>query len=72
MRGKVSITVEKDNYRYLVEAGVNVSALADEAYAKEAKRIRAERWKEENRESMAEYAAYIEKHGSFADQNRNW
>lgn len=72
MKGKVTITVEKDNHAFLVAAGVNVSAIADAAYAKEAQRLRAERWKEENRASMAEYAAYIEKNGSFADENRTW
>ncbi|KGT87424.1 type II toxin-antitoxin system CcdA family antitoxin [Pantoea sp. JGM49] len=72
MRGKVSITVEKDNYKYLVDSGVNVSALADAAYAKEAKRIKGERWKEENREGMEELAAFNQKFGSFADENRKW
>lgn len=72
MKGKVSINVEKDNYDFLVKSGVNVSALADAAYTQEAQRIRAEQWKAESKASMSEYSAYIEKHGSFADANRNW
>ncbi|EJJ8541609.1 type II toxin-antitoxin system CcdA family antitoxin, partial [Salmonella enterica] len=38
----------------------------------EARRLRAERWQEENREGMAEVASFIEANGSFADENRNW
>jgi len=72
MKGRVTITVDKDQYDYLITSGVNCSALADEAFGREAKRLKAERWKEESRASMAEYAEYVKKHGSFADQNRSW
>lgn len=72
MRGKFSISVEKDNYKYLVESGVNVSAVADAACAKEAKRNEGERWKEENREGIEELAAFKQNFCSFADENRKW
>lgn len=72
MKGRVTITVDKDQYDYLIQAGVNCSGLADEVFTKEAKRIKAERWKEENRKSMTEFSEYIEKHGSFADKHRSW
>ena len=38
----------------------------------EARRLRAERWKAENQEGMAEVARFIEMNGSFADENRDW
>ncbi|PIF22281.1 MULTISPECIES: type II toxin-antitoxin system CcdA family antitoxin [Pantoea] len=70
MKGRVTITVDKDQYDFLIQAGVNCSGLADEVFTKEAKRIKAERWKEENRAGMAEVAAFIEEHGSLNEMYR--
>ncbi|EDN0017410.1 plasmid maintenance protein CcdA [Salmonella enterica subsp. enterica serovar Poona] len=51
---------------------VNISGLVSTTMQHEARRLRAERWQEENREGMAEVARFIETNGSFADENRNW
>ncbi|QTF10097.1 type II toxin-antitoxin system antitoxin CcdA [Brenneria izadpanahii] len=72
MKHRVSVTVDKDNYQVLSAAGVNISGLVNDAIGKEARRIKAEAWKKENREGMEEVARFIEQHGSFADENRNW
>ncbi|MBH3293429.1 type II toxin-antitoxin system antitoxin CcdA [Serratia marcescens] len=72
MKHRVCVTVDKDNYQLLNAAGVNISGLVNEAIAKEARRLKAERWKAENRAGMEEVAAFISQHGSFADENRNW
>ncbi|ACT11905.1 MULTISPECIES: type II toxin-antitoxin system antitoxin CcdA [Pectobacterium] len=72
MKHRVSVTVDKDNYQVLSAAGVNISGLVNEAIGKEARRIKAEEWKKENREGMEEVARFIALHGSFADENRNW
>lgn len=72
MKHRVSVTVDKDNYEVLSAAGVNISGLVNDAICKEARRIRAEEWKKENREGMEEVARFISQHGSFADENRNW
>ncbi|MBJ3509155.1 type II toxin-antitoxin system antitoxin CcdA, partial [Salmonella enterica subsp. enterica serovar Meleagridis] len=51
---------------------VNISGLVSTTMQNEARRLRAGRWQEENREGMAEVASFIEADGSFADENRNW
>ncbi|MDE8742529.1 type II toxin-antitoxin system antitoxin CcdA [Pectobacterium polaris] len=72
MKHRVSVTVDKDNYQVLSAAGVNISGLVNDAIGKEARRIKAEKWKKENREGMEEVTRFIAQHGSFADENRNW
>ncbi|WP_225086801.1 type II toxin-antitoxin system antitoxin CcdA [Pectobacterium colocasium] len=72
MKHRVSVTVDKDNYQVLSAAGVNISGLVNDAIGKEARRIKAEEWKKENREGMEEVARFITQNGSFADENRNW
>ncbi|MBA0196783.1 type II toxin-antitoxin system antitoxin CcdA [Pectobacterium brasiliense] len=72
MKHRVSVTVDKDNYQVLSAAGVNISGLVNDAIGKEARRIKAEEWKKENREGMEEVARFIAQNGSLADENRNW
>lgn len=72
MKHRVSVTVDKENYQILSAAGVNISGLVNEAIGQEARRIKAEEWKKDNREGMEEVARFIAQHGSFADENRNW
>ncbi len=50
MKHRVSVTVDKDNYQVLSAAGVNISGLVNDAIGKEARRIKAEERKKENRE----------------------
>ncbi|MCA5929489.1 type II toxin-antitoxin system antitoxin CcdA [Pectobacterium versatile] len=72
MKNRISIAVDKDDYQVQSAAGVNISGLVNDAIGKEARRIKAEAWKKENREGMENVAKFIAKHGSFADENRNW
>ncbi|MFE8117594.1 type II toxin-antitoxin system antitoxin CcdA [Brenneria goodwinii] len=72
MKHRVSVTVDKDNYQVLSAAGVNISGLVNDVIGKEARRIKAEKWKKENREGMEEVARFIAQNGSFSDENRNW
>lgn len=72
MKNRTSIAVDKDDYQVQSAAGVNISGLVNDAIGKEARRIKAEEWKKENREGMENVAKFIAKHGSFADENRNW
>ncbi|RRO10169.1 type II toxin-antitoxin system antitoxin CcdA [Pectobacterium aquaticum] len=72
MKHRVSVTVDKDNYQVLSAARVNISGLVNDAIGKEARRIKAEEWKKENREGMEEVARFISQNGSFADENKNW
>ncbi|KFX00109.1 type II toxin-antitoxin system antitoxin CcdA [Pectobacterium carotovorum] len=72
MKHRISIAVDKDDYQVLSAAGVNISELVNDVIGEEARRINAEGWKKENREGMEDVARFIAKHGSFADENRNW
>ncbi|KHT42895.1 type II toxin-antitoxin system antitoxin CcdA [Pectobacterium brasiliense] len=72
MKSRISIAVDKDDYQVQSAAGVNISGLVNDAIGKEARRIKAEEWKTENRKGMENVARFIAKHGSFADENRNW
>lgn len=72
MKHRVSITVDKENYQVLSSAGINISGLVNDAIRKEARKIKAEQWKADNREGMEEVANFIAQHGAFAEENRNW
>ncbi|MCA6968397.1 type II toxin-antitoxin system antitoxin CcdA [Pectobacterium carotovorum] len=72
MKHRISIAVDKDDYQVLSTAAIPISGLVDDVISTEAHRIKAEVWKKENREGMKEVAQFIAKHGSFADENRNW
>ncbi|AFI88741.1 type II toxin-antitoxin system antitoxin CcdA [Pectobacterium parmentieri] len=71
MKHQISIAVDKDDYQILSAAGVNISDLVNDAIGREARRIKAEEWKKENREGMEGIARLIAQNGSFADENRN-
>ncbi|HDC2297854.1 TPA: type II toxin-antitoxin system antitoxin CcdA [Salmonella enterica] len=72
MKQRITVTVDSDSYQLLRAYDVNISGLVNTTMQHEARRLRAERWQEENREGMAEAARFIETNGSFADENRNW
>ncbi|EGI16431.1 toxin-antitoxin system, antitoxin component, ribbon-helix-helix fold protein [Escherichia coli M605] len=72
MKQRITVTVDSDSYQLLKAYDVNISGLVSTTMQNEARRLRAERWQEENREGMAEVASFIEADGSFADEKRNW
>ncbi|KFT29758.1 type II toxin-antitoxin system antitoxin CcdA [Salmonella enterica] len=72
MKQRITVTVDSDSYQLLKAYDVNISGLVSTTMQNEARRLRAERWQEENREGMAEGASFIAANGSFADENRNW
>lgn len=72
MKHRVSVTVDRDNYQVLISVGINISGLVNNMIGIEARRIKAEQWKKNNREGMEEVANFIAHHGSFAEENKNW
>ena len=68
MKQRITVTVDSDSYQLLKAYDVNISGLVSTTMQNEARRLRAERWKE----GMAEVARFIEMNGSFADENRDW
>lgn len=72
MKHRVSVIVDKDNYQVLSAVCANISGPVHDVIGKEASRIKAEEWTQENHEGMEEIARFTTLHGSFADENRNW
>ena len=70
MKQRITVTVDSDSYQLLKAYDVNIYGLVSTTMQNEARRLRAERWKAENQEGMAEVARFIEMNGSFADDNR--
>ncbi|MBO2029661.1 type II toxin-antitoxin system antitoxin CcdA [Klebsiella pneumoniae] len=71
MKQRITVTVDSDSYQ-LLKARRKYLRSGQYDHAEQARRLRAERWQEENREGMAEVASFIEANGSFADENRDW
>ncbi len=59
MKQRITVTVDSDSYQLLKAYDVNISGLGT-TMQNEARRLRAERWKAENQEGMAEVARFIE------------
>jgi len=51
---------------------LNLSAELNKALAEIVKRKRAEQWLAENREAIAAYNRYVEEHGVFGEEYRQW
>ncbi|MBW5892558.1 type II toxin-antitoxin system antitoxin CcdA [Pectobacterium polaris] len=72
MKHRISMAVDKNDNQIPNATGVPISGLVNDAIDREARRIKAEEWKKENREGMENVAKFIAKNSSFADENRNW
>ncbi|EDY0385466.1 type II toxin-antitoxin system antitoxin CcdA, partial [Salmonella enterica subsp. enterica] len=56
MKQLITVTVDSDSYQLLRAYDVNISGLVSTTMQHEARRLRAQRWQEENQEGMAEVA----------------
>ncbi|WP_339096847.1 type II toxin-antitoxin system antitoxin CcdA [Pectobacterium brasiliense] len=72
MKRRINIAVDKNDNQIPNATGVPISGLMNDVIGKEARCIKTEEWKKENREGMENVAQFIAQHGSFADENRNW
>ncbi|MDK2633925.1 type II toxin-antitoxin system CcdA family antitoxin [Pantoea stewartii subsp. indologenes] len=72
MKYRTNVTIDKEAYEIFSSAGLNLSKMVNELVTTEARRIRAERWKEENRESMKAFSDFVGEKGSLSDMYRNW
>lgn len=71
-RRTVSLTINGDLMTKARAEGINASSVAERAIAAELTERRRERLREELRRDAANYDAYVEKHGSFADHLREY
>lgn len=51
---------------------VNLSAEFEKSLTEVVRKKREEQWREENREAIAAYNRYVEEHGVFGEEYRQW
>ena len=62
-----NVSVRSDLLTAAREAGVNLSATLERALVKELAEAKRKKWRKENRDAIAAYNEYVEKHGMFSD-----
>jgi antitoxin CcdA len=67
-----NVSIRSDLLDAAREAGLNLSATLERALAEELATVRRARWREENREAIAAYNDYVDKHGTFSDGIRSF
>jgi antitoxin CcdA len=67
-----NLSINRDLLDAAREAGVNLSAVLEEALKEKVAAARREKWKRENAEAIAEYNDFIEGHGVFSDSHRSF
>ena len=67
-----NVSIRSDLLAAARAAGVNLSATLERALAAELAVAQRRRWREENRDSIAAYNEYVEKHGAFGDDVRSF
>jgi antitoxin CcdA len=67
-----NVSIRSDLLLAAREAGVNLSATLERALAAELTELKRQRWREENRESIAAYNEYVEEQGTFSDDVRSF
>jgi len=67
-----NVSVRSDLLAAAREAGVNLSATLERALSEELAGVKRKKWREENREAIAAYNDYVEKHGTFSDDVRSF
>ena len=51
---------------------INLSQTLESALAAEVKKHREDEWREQNREAIAAYGRFVERHGHFSDRYRTF
>jgi antitoxin CcdA len=67
-----NLSLQQDLLAEAKSLDLNLSAELNKALADIVKRKRAEKWLRENQEGIAAYNRYVEKHGVFGDEFRQW
>ena len=62
-----NISVRSDLLAAAREARVNLSATLERALMEDLAKARRKKWRQENRDAVAAYNEYVERHGMFSD-----
>jgi antitoxin CcdA len=68
----VNVTVRSDLLEAARGHAINVSATLEAALIEELRRLRQQRWRDDNREAIAAYNEHVEQHGVFSDGLRKF
>lgn len=67
-----NVSIRRDLLESARASGVNLSATLEQALIEKLKDERQRKWREENREAIVAYNAYVAKHGVFSDGSRSF
>jgi antitoxin CcdA len=67
-----NVTVRSDLLEAARSYGINLSATLESALGEELRRLRQQKWLNDNREAITAYNEHLEKHGVFADGLRKF
>ncbi len=67
-----NLSIDRDLLNEAREAGVNLSAVLEEALRVKVAAARRDKWKRENAEAIAEYNELVSEHGVFSDGERTF
>jgi len=67
-----NVSVRSDLLAAAREAGVNLSAALERALSTELAFVKRAKWREENREAIAAYNAYVDEHETYSDGVRSF
>lgn len=68
----VNVTVAEDLIADAKRLGINISQVLEDELRKRVTDEKTRRWQEENREAIEAHNRFIEKHGIFGEEFRNW
>ena len=66
------LSINSDLLRRTRELNINVSATLERALKEELSQREAQRWVEENRAAIKSYNDFVERHGCFGDEFREF
>jgi len=67
-----NVSVRSDLLVAAREAGINLSAALERALADELAKVKRKKWRHDNRDAIAAYNDFVEKHGTFSDDFRTF
>jgi antitoxin CcdA len=67
-----NLSVNSDLLRKSRALNINLSATLEQALQNKLAHASAEKWADENRNAITEYKAFVEEHGCFGDEHREF
>lgn len=67
-----NLSINSDLLKKARECGINLSAILEHSLIEQVKKSKSEKWREENRDSIAAYNEHVDKNGTFSDDMRSF